>query len=130
MKEILAQNGSKLWVKWPNDFYLDDSKIGGVITNIKGDLIYCGIGLNLININDTYNSLDINIDWKMLLNEYFKSIAEKKSWKQIFSKFTIEFDKSKVYNTTIDDKKVSLNTAKLNSDGSIIIDNKKVFSLR
>jgi len=130
LKEILAQKGSKIWFKWPNDFYIEGSKIGGVITNIKGDLIYCGIGINLININDTYNSLDIDINIELLLKEYFISIEEKKSWKQIFSKFSIEFEKSKVYKTTINDKKVSLSTAQLLGDGSIVIDNKKVFSLR
>jgi len=130
LKDILAQKGSKLWLKWPNDFYIEGSKIGGVITNIKGDLVYCGIGINLINIENTYGSLDIDVDIETLLKEYFISIEEKKSWKQIFSKFSIEFEKSKVYKTTINDEKVSLSTAVLNSDGSIVIDNKKVFSLR
>ena len=130
LKEILAQKGSQIWLKWPNDFYIDDSKVGGVITNLKGDLIYCGIGLNLLNIEDLYSALDIEIDVETLLKEYSKSIEEKKSWKQIFSKFSIEFEKSKVYKTTINDKKVSLKTAELDSESSIIIDNKKVFSLR
>jgi BirA family biotin operon repressor/biotin-[acetyl-CoA-carboxylase] ligase len=129
-KEILEKQGSAVWLKWPNDFYIKEDKVGGTITNIKGDLIFCGIGLNLVDIENTYNSLDIEIDIQKLLKEYFSNVMRKKTWKQIFSKFSIEFEKSKVYKTTIDDKKVSLNTAQLNSDGSIIIDNKKVFSLR
>ena len=46
LKDILKKNGSKVWIKWPNDFYLGDKKIGGTITNLKGNLFYCGIGLN------------------------------------------------------------------------------------
>ncbi|MBN2837368.1 MAG: biotin--[acetyl-CoA-carboxylase] ligase [Fusobacteriaceae bacterium] len=130
LKEILEKHGSTIWLKWPNDFYIDKSKVGGTITNLKGDLIYCGIGVNLIDVENMYSSLDIKINIETLLKEYFTVIERKKSWKQIFSKFLIEFDKSKVYKTTINDKKVSLDTAVLNSDGSITIDNKKVFSLR
>lgn len=130
LKEILAKLGSSIWLKWPNDFYIQGDKIGGTITNIKGDLIYCGIGLNLMDVKDIYSSLDINVDINNLLREYFINIERKKTWKQIFSKFSIEFDKSKVYKTTINDKKASLNTAVLNGDGSITIDSKKVFSLR
>ncbi|MFW3328905.1 biotin--[acetyl-CoA-carboxylase] ligase, partial [Aliarcobacter butzleri] len=56
---------------------------------------------------------------------------EKKiSWKQIFSDFKIEFEKSKKFQTTIDNQKISLESAILNDDGSIQINNKKVFSLR
>jgi len=32
LKEILTKYGSCVWLKWPNDFYLDDKKIGGTIT--------------------------------------------------------------------------------------------------
>jgi len=130
LKEILEKQGSNLWLKWPNDFYLEESKIGGTITNLKANLIYCGIGINLIGMENIYGSLDIKIDIESTLKEYFTIIERKKSWKQIFSKFLIEFEKSKVYKTTIDGKKVSLNKSELNSDGSITVDNKKVFSLR
>jgi BirA family transcriptional regulator, biotin operon repressor / biotin---[acetyl-CoA-carboxylase] ligase len=37
MKELLASMGSKIWLKWPNDFYLYDKKIGGAVTNLIGD---------------------------------------------------------------------------------------------
>jgi len=130
LKEILKKYGSSVWLKWPNDFYINENKIGGTITNIKGNLIFCGIGLNVINIDNTFSSLDIDIDINTLLKDYFSYLKRKKTWKQIFSKFTVEFYKSKVYKTTINDEKASLSTALLNSDGSITIDNKKVFSLR
>ena len=130
LKKILVEDGSVVWLKWPNDFYIEYKKIGGTITNISENLIYCGIGLNLNYISDQYGYLDINIDYEKLLNKYFTELENKISWKHIFSKYLIEFENSKQYKTTIDSKKVSLSNAVLNDDGSISINNKKVFSLR
>ena len=40
MQELLASLGSQLWLKWPNDFYLGERKIGGAMTNkIKNTLV-------------------------------------------------------------------------------------------
>jgi len=64
------------------------------------------------------------------LFEYFKEVEKIISWKQIFSLFKIEFQKSRNYKTTVDGQKISLENAILNDDGSIHIENKKVFSLR
>ncbi len=130
LKELLSEFGSSVWLKWPNDFYIEDKKIGGTITTMKNEFIYCGIGLNLLKTNNEYSSIDINIDVQELLIKYFMIIEEKKSWKQIFSKFSIEFDKSREFKTTIKNKKVSLKEAVLHTDGSISVANKKVFSLR
>ena len=130
LKESLSLLGSKLWLKWPNDFYISDNKIGGTITNFSGELFYCGIGLNLHYQNENYGYLDIKIEIKSLLNNYFDEILKKRSWKKIFSKYRIEFNNSKQYKTTINNKKVSLKEATLNEDGSINISKEKVFSLR
>lgn len=130
LKELLEVLGSDVWLKWPNDFYIKDKKVGGTITNLNGELVYCGIGLNLKFTNTKYGYLDIEIDSNRLLQEYFKILNEKKPWKRIFSKYLIEFKKSKQFKTTIDGEKISLSEAILNDDGSIIINNKKVFSLR
>ncbi len=129
-KEVLNDKGSKLWLKWPNDFYIDNKKIGGTITSVINDLIYCGIGLNLIKVNEDYGSLDIKIDKTEILQRYFKSLEKDISWKQIFSQFKIEFQESKKFEATLDNRKISLEEAILNDDGSIEIDNVKVFSLR
>lgn len=130
LKKILSDLDSQLWLKWPNDFYLEDKKIGGTITTISKDLIYCGIGLNLITVNDIYGKLDIKIDVDNVLKSYFNLLEEKILWKQIFSDFKIDFQHSKKFQTTIDNQKVSLENAILNEDGSIQVNNKKVFSLR
>ncbi len=130
LKDILASLGSKIWVKWPNDFYVDDKKIGGTITTATKDLIFCGIGLNLIDVDKDYGKLDIEIEIEKLLNNYFKSLKKNQTWKQIFSEFKIEFQRSKNFQVTLENKKVSLEKAILNDDGSIQIDDSKVFSLR
>ena len=130
LKNILKRHGSKVWIKWPNDFYLEDKKIGGTITNLSKDLIYCGIGLNLLNVEEQFGKLDIKIDTDSVLKDYFEELEKKILWKQIFSDFKIEFQLSKKFQTTIDNQKVSLENAILNEDGSIQVNNEKVFSLR
>ncbi len=130
LKELLKKLNSQIWLKWPNDFYIEDKKIGGTITSISKDLIYCGIGLNLLDVSDDYGKLDIKIDVDKLLEDYFIELEKKILWKQIFSDFKIEFQHSKKFQTTIDNQKVSLENAILNEDGSIQVNNKKVFSLR
>ena len=130
LKLVLKDFGSKVWIKWPNDFYIKESKIGGTITNLTKDLLYCGIGINMQEVSDEFGVLDINIEQDKLLFNYFKIIENIISWKQIFSLFKIEFQMSKKYKTNVDNKKVALKNAILNDDGSIHIENKKVFSLR
>lgn len=140
LKEILTNNGSKVWLKWPNDFYIDNKKIGGTITNLSGELFYCGIGLNLKKVTNEFGFLDIDFEEKFL-KDYFALIDSKISWKRIFSKFLVEFEKSRQFKTTINNQngipldeysfeKKELKHAILNTDGSISIDNKKVYSLR
>lgn len=130
LKEVLEENKSKVWLKWPNDFYIDDKKIGGTITTISKDLIYCGIGLNLIMVNNDYGKLDIKINTDKILESYFEKLQRKISWKQIFKYFKIEFQYSRKFQATVDNEKISLENAILNNDGSIEVNNKKVFSLR
>ncbi|MCG3678861.1 biotin--[acetyl-CoA-carboxylase] ligase [Aliarcobacter butzleri] len=130
LKNILKNLGSQVWIKWPNDFYIENKKIGGTITSMSKNFIFCGIGLNLLDVEKEYEKLDIKIDVDEVLKNYFFEIEKKISWKQIFSDFKIEFEKSKKFQTTIDNQKISLESAILNDDGSIQINNKKVFSLR
>jgi len=130
LKIILKDLGSKVWLKWPNDFYIDNYKIGGTITSISNNLVYCGIGLNLIKVDNEFLNLDIKIDIKELFKLYFKNIEKKILWEDILKEYVIEFSRSKSLYTTINNEKISLINAELNNDGSININNKKVFSLR
>jgi len=128
-KESLKELGSKLWLKWPNDLYINESKIGGIITTLKDNYIICGIGLNLKK-SKNYHAIDIKVDKKTLLNHFFKQLSYKKNWKEIFDKFSIEFEKSRAFCSHFEEKEIMLKDAKLNSDGSLSIDNKKIYSLR
>jgi len=130
LKDILNKFGSIIWLKWPNDFYIENKKIGGTITSYSGNLLFCGIGLNLYYVNEEFGFLDIQIDIENLLEQYFDKLEEKILWKQIFSKYSLEFKKSMNFKATIDNQKVSLRDALLNDDGSIQLKNKKVYSLR
>jgi len=130
LKLVLEELGSRVWLKWPNDFYINDKKIGGTITNVSGDLIYCGIGLNLISVSEEFGKLDISVNSEGVLENYFSKLEKRVSWKQIFRHFKIEFEHSRKFRATIDNQKVSLQDAILNEDGSVELNNKKVFSLR
>ncbi|NLY03734.1 MAG: biotin--[acetyl-CoA-carboxylase] ligase [Campylobacter sp.] len=130
MKEYLASKGSKLWLKWPNDFYLDDKKIGGVISNKIKNTYICGIGINLVQSPTYAKKLDIEISVNDVVKDFLELLENKFSWKEIFSKFLLEFKISKNFTAHIDGEIHSLKDATLCSDGSIVINNKKVYSLR
>jgi BirA family biotin operon repressor/biotin-[acetyl-CoA-carboxylase] ligase len=130
LKEVLSQFGSKVWVKWPNDFYLENKKCGGVISALKSDTIICSIGLNLIASPKKFSTLDIAINREDLLEIFFQRVEKKILWKHIFSKFEVEFQKSREFGANINDNQVLLKDALLLSDGSVMINNKRVYSLR
>lgn len=130
MKELIASMGSKVWLKWPNDFYLDDKKIGGVITNLTGDTLVCGIGINLVSAPEKFDKIDIAISSYELTKAYSDLFEKLPTWKQIFSKFQIEFENSREFFTHNNNEKVALENAVLLEDGSLLCDGQRIFSLR
>jgi len=130
LKMTLQREGSQTWLKWPNDFYLDDLKIGGMITNIYKDSLICGVGLNLKNRDKDFGKLDIVISVESLLEKYFANVEKAFTWKQVFSKYQLEFYKSQTFSTHNIKEKISLVDASLQEDGSIISNNKRIYSLR
>lgn len=130
LKETLDSFGSKVFLKWPNDLYVDETKIGGMITNIVDDKIVCGVGLNLVNSQDNFACLDVEISKDIILNSYFKNIDKKVLWKHVFSKFKLNFQTNKKFFTHIKSKKVSLSEAVLEDDGSLNINGERMYSLR
>lgn len=130
LKQTLNELGSAVWLKWPNDFYLEDKKIGGAITNlVAGDLV-CGIGLNLKAAPEGFGVLDVAIGREQLLESYFEKLEKMISWKQIFSMYALEFENNKAAFTHHNEKKIALKDAKLLSDGSVECDGQRIFSLR
>jgi BirA family biotin operon repressor/biotin-[acetyl-CoA-carboxylase] ligase len=130
MKELLSRLDSKVWLKWPNDFYVNQQKMGGVITNLVGDSLVCGIGLNLLNAPLNFSKIDIEISPQELTNNYAVELEKFPSWKQIFSKFKLEFNRSKSFVTHMDDMIFRLEDTVLLEDGSLEYNGQRIFSLR
>ncbi len=138
MKETLTALGENIWLKWPNDFYLKDDKVGGTITQKVKDVLVCGIGINLKNTQNGYRALQCDIRPEILLENYLAALEKFPKWKQIFSEYEVEFELSRKFSVHIEnyqnahqkgDKK-SLSDASLCGDGSLILGGKKVYSLR
>ncbi len=130
LKEVLEERGSKVWLKWPNDFYINKKKIGGVLSTIVGKNIIVSIGLNIKKAPPKFELLDINIEKSELIKLFILNLKSKKSWAVIFKKYRVEFEKSKLFNVRVKDTKVSLKSATLLEDGSIKIENRRVYSTR
>jgi len=130
LKETLLEFGSKTWLKWPNDFYIKDQKIGGMITNVTQKSIVCGVGLNIVAAPEGFKKLDVKIDRKELIERYFTNIEKKISWKQVFSKYKLEFYRNQNFYTHFKSLRVSLEGASLESDGSVVVNGERIYSLR
>jgi BirA family biotin operon repressor/biotin-[acetyl-CoA-carboxylase] ligase len=130
LKNLLNSLNSEVWLKWPNDFYIKDNKIGGMITNIVSESLICGVGLNLKTQANGFEKLDISISISDLLEEYFIQIKKKVSWKQVFSKYQLEFYKNKNFFTHNQNLRIPLEDVKLHKDGSIISNGERIYSLR
>ena len=130
MREALRALGSKIWLKWPNDFYLGDKKTGGVITTKIKETIIGSIGLNLAHAPSEYGILDVQISPKKLVELFIKEFEKNISWKNVFSKYKIEFQNSLGFSCHLEGKKVSLREAILLDDGSIELEKRRVYSLR
>ena len=138
MKKTLEQLGENIWLKWPNDFYQNDDKVGGTITQKVNDTLVCGIGINLKKSQNGYSALQSDISAQILLKNYLLALEKFPKWKQVFSEYEVEFELSRKFSVHIEsyqqgrDKgsKTSLKDATLEEDGSLIIDGKKVYSLR
>lgn len=122
--------GSGVWMKWPNDLYLGEKKLGGVITQLGGERLVCGIGVNLKSPSPAYGELEFSPDAKALLELYFGSVEEGESWGRIFSRFGVEFERSRDYFVHVNGRRASLKEAILDRDGSVLVGSERVFSER
>jgi len=130
MRKILTAYNGNIWLKWPNDLYIKNDKVGGVITQKISEQIVCGIGINLKNYQNGYKVLGSDILPLKLLENYLFELEKFPSWKQIFREYQIEFELSRRFFVNIENYQQSLKNAVLSEDGSIIINGKRVFNLR
>lgn len=130
MKKVLVEQGDKVWLKWPNDLYMGSQKIGGVITQkIKNTLVF-GIGINLTNAQNGFHALHSATSAPSLLKMYLEALEKFPKWKEIFSEYQIEFERSRGFSVHIENYQKSLQDALLCEDGSLLIEGKRVYSLR
>jgi BirA family biotin operon repressor/biotin-[acetyl-CoA-carboxylase] ligase len=130
MKEVLRELGDEVWLKWPNDFYLGDEKVGGTITQKIKNCLICGIGINLKNSQNGFKALHSELSSEQVLEIYLQALEKFPKWKQIFMEYQIEFEQSRRFSVHIENYQKSLRNALLCEDGSLIINGKRVFSLR
>ncbi len=130
MKQTLEALGENIWLKWPNDFYFNDDKVGGTITQKVKNVLVCGIGINLKNTQNGYRALQCDITPEILLENYLEALEKFPKWKQIFSEYEVEFELSRKFSVHIENYQKSLSDASLCGDGSLIIGGKRVYSLR
>ncbi|UFH58688.1 biotin--[acetyl-CoA-carboxylase] ligase [Sulfurovum mangrovi] len=130
MKQVLLEYHENIWLKWPNDFYLNDEKVGGTITKKVDQTLVCGIGINLKNEQNGYKALGIDIEPELLLEKYISALKKFPEWKQIFREYQVEFELSRKFSVHIENLKKSLSDATLEEDGSLLIHGMKVYSLR
>ncbi len=130
LKETLEEMGSEVWLKWPNDFYIKNQKVGGMITNVIDGSIVCGVGLNIKAAPESFEKLDVEIEREELIERYFVNIEKKSSWKQVFSKYKLEFYRNQNFYTHGKNLRISLEGASLQSDGSVVVNGERIYSLR
>ncbi len=122
-KEVLKELGSQTWLKWPNDLYLGDQKIGGVMVNVYKDMRVCGIGVN--RVSTKWACLDIGASDDLIIEGFLKKIEENLFWGEVLSKYALEFHKNNSFSFHNDwGEAVSLRDAGLLEDGRICIKGK------
>jgi BirA family biotin operon repressor/biotin-[acetyl-CoA-carboxylase] ligase len=130
MKQTLLEFNEKIWLKWPNDFYINDDKVGGTITKKINNILVCGIGINLKKSQNGYRALQSDISPQKLLENYLDRLEKFPKWKQVFSEYEVEFELSRKFSVHIENYQKSLSDASLCGDGSLILGGKRVYSLR
>ncbi len=129
MRDILVREVSDIFLKWPNDFYLNSQKVGGTITNLIGDYVIVGIGLNT-RYSSKFGSLELSKSNSDIMHQFVKYLRNLPSWNETFSKYQVEFEKSRDFAVKTSQGEKPLRYSKLLKDGSIEIDGEVLFSNR
>lgn len=134
-QQSLANLGSQVWLKWPNDLYIGENKVGGILTQKIQNILVCGIGINLYsNKHCHYGMIEEEISQKIqpqaFLEEYIKNIKKNTSWKQIFSIYKLEFYRNNTFTFHFQGQRICLRDTSLNDDGSLNFNGQRIYSLR
>lgn len=131
MGDFLEKRGFEVWVKWPNDLYLDDKKIGGIITQSIKEICVCGIGINLFSKH--FSALKISLDLeekRKFVDDFLQFFFTYPTWSEILGNYRLKFYKNYPFSFHYGDKTLSFKDASLCEDGAIMIENQKIYSLR
>ena len=130
MKEILVEFDEEVWLKWPNDLYREEKKIGGVVTHRLKNFLVAGIGVNLKKRENFFEALSMELSPMILLDMYIQRLEKAPDWKSLFRKYRLEFEKSRAFSVHVNWERKSLEKARLMEDGSLLIEGKRIWGLR
>ncbi|MEY4505311.1 MAG: hypothetical protein RL154_1611 [Pseudomonadota bacterium] len=126
LKKLLNNLGSKCWMKWPNDLYIEDRKLAGIIAMQNGETIIFGIGLNKDSLNANFAKSDIIFNAKELANTYITMMLGGYDWDLLFMEIEVECK----YNLERLKKHYNLSSdVEICYDGGLMIDGRKVYTL-
>ena len=128
IRDILREFGSSVWLKYPNDLYIDEKKIGGILIERWRGALLCGIGVNFDSRK--FGALDILLDEERFFARLFEVLQNPPSWKQIFSNYKLEFWRNYPFAFHTGDERVSLRDALLLEDGSVNVGGRVIYNLR
>lgn len=125
--ELMKKLGSNCWLKWPNDLYLNDKKLAGIIAmQVKNTTIF-GVGLNGEKSSQNFAPSDVFFDSKKLAQTYIDTLLKSYEWNELFIKIEIEF------NNNLPKLKAHYglhnSDVSICSDGGLTIDERKVYTL-
>lgn len=136
IKQILADFGSQIWLKYPNDLYISvgqgaqehAKKVGGILVEKWRGMWLCGVGINLHS--ERFGALDIALDVNEFLSRLFLLLQNPPSWKQIFSNYKLEFSRNYPFAFHAGSEHISLQNAQLLEDGSVCVGGRVIYNLR
>ena len=128
--ERLRAQYPNLWLKWPNDYYKGDKKVGGLLTQSMRKAVILGLGLNIFDdklacLCDQYDLqrlaslLSVVMDFLSFSGIEFSRILELDSytqdlvatsrgsvftfpsWQSVFHKYQQEFHKNRGFSTHV-----------------------------
>ncbi|BCZ17618.1 Biotin--protein ligase BirA [Helicobacter sp. NHP19-003] len=122
-----ALGHQEVWLKWPNDLYVGEAKVGGVMSQIYKDMVICGIGLNICA--DQHAALAVCA--KEALQAFLERIETAPKWAEVFKAYKQDFERTHSGQFFKHESGlISLSTAKMHPDGGLEIAGQVYHALR
>jgi len=86
IKEVLKKYQKNIFLKWPNDIYIDKAKCGGIVTYFVRDIYIVGIGINLTPRDDQFGYIDAKNAYFEILDSYFLLLKNPPKWQEIYGR--------------------------------------------